>query len=710
MFEYTTDVPVGNTDDTHTNIVTADGKDDENTATNTATADADVTYDDVTPAIAVTKQVDANGDGTFNDSESVSEGGVGDQSVTYQYTVTNESSGSTDPLTLTTLVDDNGTTGDDIDLLDGFVSGSEYGSYYQTGDTDGDYLVDKGESWVFEYTTDVPVGNVDDTHTNIVTADGKDDEDTATNTATADADVTYTGVDPTINIEKTVDANQDGTFNESELVEGGLRNVDYQYVVTNTSLAGDEDPLSIISLVDDRGTATDTSDDITLVSAGVLQSGVALVKSTETGDDTDDLLETGETWTYTLQDVALDLTGNHTNTVVVAAVDDEGTAATDSDTATIEVFNPVTFEGNPQFNFPNNVDKIQPKMQGGAFTINPLAYVFWDFYTPDEDAVRIETDPLTFLTRYTDLTVSILKIWDDYWTATGGEAVYRVYVSNETATSVSLANNTNIVEYTILNAAGVTPSSSDKNLLDLVNADPLIDNFNNFNNIENALTKLGNNFLIGPTPTEDGNANKIWASNDLTGVTVDPAVDIDALAGNDLIYGVDNTGSGAGMDELSGDGGRDTIDGRDGDDLIMGGNGDDYLFGSIGNDQIIGGRGNDILFGSYLVDELTGDLVGDSTDPGRDIFILRQGDFEVIHDFTVGEDKLLIWDEQLEDINLGLIDNVLNPLGQDLASSAAVPGPIYDITTGYLSYNGELIADLGTDLNEAGVYGDIIIT
>ena len=41
----------------------------------------------------------------------------------------------------------------------------------------------------------------------------------------------------------------------------------------------------------------------------------------------------------------------------------------DTDDANYFGFQPVTFTGNPQFNFPNSVEKIQPKLQGGSFTI-----------------------------------------------------------------------------------------------------------------------------------------------------------------------------------------------------------------------------------------------------------------------------------------------------------------------------------------------------
>src|SRR5207245_121006 len=54
------------------------------------------------------------------------EGGVGSQSVTYTYTVTNNTpsgAGSSDPLTITSIIDDNGTGGTGDDFTPTFVGG-----------------------------------------------------------------------------------------------------------------------------------------------------------------------------------------------------------------------------------------------------------------------------------------------------------------------------------------------------------------------------------------------------------------------------------------------------------------------------------------------------------------------------------------------------------------------------------------------------------
>src|SRR5206468_1248561 len=96
---------------------------------------------------------------------SISEGGAGNQAVTYTYVVTNTSVASTDPLTLTALVDDNGTPGnlsDDVNLL---TAGTFVG-----GDTNGNGRIDRGEAWTYTYTSILPVGNLGGSLTNIVTA------------------------------------------------------------------------------------------------------------------------------------------------------------------------------------------------------------------------------------------------------------------------------------------------------------------------------------------------------------------------------------------------------------------------------------------------------------------------------------------------------------------------------------------------------------
>src|SRR6185369_13680391 len=258
-----------------TNIVTATGKDDENHSASD-TDDATVTGIDVAPSIHVVKTADPT---------TINEGG---QSVTYTYAVTNTSSSSTDAeLTLTALVDDRGTvaTGDDINLLAGFVSGSSHGTSYTGGDTDNDYKVDAGETWSFAYTTNV-VLNAGASLTNIVTATGKDDENHSASD-TDDATVTGSDVAPAIHVVKTADPT---TINE------GGQSVTYTYAVTNTSSSSTDAELTLTALVDDRGTVP-TGDDINLLAGFVAGSSHG---TSYTGGDTDNdyKVDAGETWNF----------------------------------------------------------------------------------------------------------------------------------------------------------------------------------------------------------------------------------------------------------------------------------------------------------------------------------------------------------------------------------------------------------------------------
>jgi Ca2+-binding RTX toxin-like protein len=200
-----------------------------------------------------------------------------------------------------------------------------------------------------------------------------------------------------------------------------------------------------------------------------------------------------------------------------------------------------------------------------------------------------------------------------------------------------LDNSHKIVSYSIVQGDGLTPAlATDKGIIDLVNSDPLIGNFNNFNNIENALSKPSNGFTINPLGASGTNiADKVWTSPDITGTATGEAPkSFNADLGNDALYGRNNTSS-AGDVTLSGGDGNDLIDGRTGNDTLSGGAGNDYLFGGLGNDTLDGGDGNDILVGSYGVDTVHGGL-------GSDIFVLQRGGIEQINDFQPGTDTLWV--------------------------------------------------------------------
>ncbi len=93
-----------------------------------------------------------------------------------------------------------------------------------------------------------------------------------------------------------------------------------------------------------------------------------------------------------------------------------------------------------------------------------------------------------------------------------------------------------------------------------------------------------------------------------------------ATVRNDLLTGSTKD------DELSGLRGNDQVIGFKGNDSLRGNKGEDTLFGSLGQDVLIGGKGNDSLIGGA----------------GADIFAVQRYGFDVVEDFTDGEDKLLL--------------------------------------------------------------------
>ena len=397
---YTIDqtVAVGNVGDEYTNMVTVTAADDEETeASDTATAT--VTYNNVDPAITIEKTVDADGDGDvltgagFNESEAVGANGFGDQTVTYRYALTNTSDASTDPLTITSLSDDNGTPGnllDDVNLL------TAAGVTLDRIGGDADTLLESGETWVYTYSKTVPEGNAGDEHVNTVTIMASDDEDrVASDTDTAT--VTYGDNDPAIMIEKTV---APGAVQEGEV---GNQTVTYTYVLTNTSDAS-TDPLTILSLSDDNGTPSDLGDDVDLLTA----AGVTLVK---TGGDTDQLLESGETWTYTInRTVAVGNVGDeYINTVTVTAEDDEGTEASDEDNATV-TYSDVT----PTLAFVKAVDAdgdgefsdSEAVNEGGVDGGTPATDQLVDYRYTITNTSAASTDPVT-IDSFFDITLGV---------------------------------------------------------------------------------------------------------------------------------------------------------------------------------------------------------------------------------------------------------------------------------------------------------------
>ena len=109
---------------------------------------------------------------------------------------------------------------------------------------------------------------------------------------------------------------------------------------------------------------------------------------------------------------------------------------------------------------------------------------------------------------------------------------------------------------------------------------------------------------------------------------------VDGLAGDDYISGSD------GDDFIIGNTGNDTLGGGLGDDTILGGMGDDIIFAFDGDDVVHAGMGDDIIYGNKGADIVFGG-------EGEDTFIfnmedLADGAVDVVADFEIGEDKLMI--------------------------------------------------------------------
>ena len=183
--------------------------------------------------------------------------------VTWTYVVTNP---GTVPLSNVVVVDDNGTPGNTAD---------DFLAAFTGGDTNNNGLLDPGETWT--YTASGTVGTTD--YCNVGTASG-----TSGTTATAARPRLLPGaaaVVPLLAIVKLVNGEDANTPASGPVLTPGAT-VTLTYVVTNPGTV----PLSNVTVTDDNGTPGNTADDFL---------------PTFTGGDTNanNLLDPGETWTYT---------------------------------------------------------------------------------------------------------------------------------------------------------------------------------------------------------------------------------------------------------------------------------------------------------------------------------------------------------------------------------------------------------------------------
>jgi uncharacterized repeat protein (TIGR01451 family) len=521
------------------------------------------------------------------------------------------------------------------------------------------------------------------------------------NTATADSNETESVkasetvplvYAPAIDVKKYVSVDHGQTWSDANTAEAAPILVHavaddlplYKFVVTNTGNV----TLNNVVLSDvDKSTATPAPVDLNGASSG----NDLLIPSIAVGGTYEKILTTAPWHEGSNHDTA---------TATLSA----NPAITDTDEAYCVITDILSDTSGTSYNFPNNLTEIQVKVGGKAFAIQSKTYMMWDFYTSDSTLAAIDTSPDSTSTEYTNngtplLQTSVAELWHS-----GNEAIYRVYVANETNSDVPLNNSDLIVKYKLIL---FNNTSSYKDLIDLINGDPLNANNNDMSNIGNAVKLDGFLYPINGTPgtTWTGTAatDKVWASPNTEGTAVNEApVNYDGGDGNDVIYGRNNTG----VETLSGGAGNDLLVGRAGVDSLVGGEGDDWLYGSLGNDTIKGDAGNDRLFGAYGHDDLYGGT-------GKDVFLTRVGDFDTVHDFQYNaadpnnNDMVYIW-WKTRDVNP--VDNPHNTVDHTPDRYTDADGVIhasykqldgteflnvaYDHRNGYVSVNGTAIMEL----------------
>ena len=255
LFEYTGTVP--NQTTPYHNIATANGVARIAGVPTLVTAtDGAYIQPTASPGIHVVKYVNGQDANTPADAVYVKAGA----GVTWTYVVT---SASANPLTVT-LRDDNGTPGNPAD---------DFSPTFTGGDTNGNHMLDQGETWRYTATGVVPAG----LYGNVALATGTDGS-----TTVYDDDLAYAfGAAPAIQVVKAVNAldpfhptsieRADSAW--VELVVGTTAT--FTYIVTDTgNIAVSLNKLT--GVVDDNGTPGNTADDFfaTYVSGDTNNNGM----------------------------------------------------------------------------------------------------------------------------------------------------------------------------------------------------------------------------------------------------------------------------------------------------------------------------------------------------------------------------------------------------------------------------------------------------
>jgi len=499
------------------------------------------------PKITVDKVVDANCDKVFHEVEGVE---AGKTSVVYQYTITNNS-GATDPVTIDSVVDDklgnltnaaiaaNGGQPIILDANESFtftvkttvdLGGSSYGGY--GGYSYGGYS--------YNDCKDIPP------YVNTVVVKGHDDEGTKV-TDSDTATIVVEDKDPVITVDKKVDADGDKVFNDSEKVQEGTRDVTYQYTIKASSNNLTTDPVTVTYISDDKlGN---------LLAQAVAQNGGQPI-----------VLDPGESFTFTVK-TTLVLTesssnggydcygyGNskdaYVNTVTVKAYDDEGTRASDSDTAKIYITpNQQILNGNISTYCTTNY--VQPAILTVVMASNPIfayAQVFAMGLKGDEGSFSANTG---------------WDILDDK------NYIVSFEHGGETSRQINLEK---------LSIEGVEVTKSGVDVLDGESGSSGKTAISGIINPNNGQVQSGE-------LSTDGDGN----NNSLTDPSSTKVNYLSGLEGNDTLTG------GSGTDILNG--GPDSSDSgtTDGADKLYGKDGNDILVWDAQDALLDGGSGTDIL-------------------------------------------------------------------------------------------------------------------
>lgn len=131
----------------------------------------------------------------------------------------------------------------------------------------------------------------------------------------------------------------------------------------------------------------------------------------------------------------------------------------------------------------------------------------------------------------------------------------------------------------------------------------------------------GNNFVNGGKGDDSVCYSEFFPSRGVN-VNLTRGIARNESGGRDRLISIENVDGSSKADRLNGNADRNVLWGLDGNDFISGRGGDDLLAGGRGADTLIGGRGRDSF--AYAFPESGGDI---------------------IRDFQVGQDKLLIVEE-----------------------------------------------------------------